>query len=141
MDVILTIQNPDATSADGIDVIELPLCTVPTVAAVASTTSGALPDAIAEAAAQAAVLGGQIIRVVARGDDDDHEYPVVGVKEFAECRGIERHYASQVSRSVGFPREAAVLGAGPVWELADVARWIRDADNGTHRSRRRRRTT
>ncbi len=141
MDVLITIQEPDTSSeqCDGIDVVPLPLCEVLTVGVAVTVDADSLPVAIAQAAAAVAPLGGTIVRIVGRGNDDDHEFPVIGVKEFGEARGIERHYASQVSRAVGFPREAAVLAAGPVWELVDVARWIRDADNGNGRARRRRR--
>lgn len=140
MDVLITIERPDQVEVDGCQVVELPLCDVPTVGAVVTVPTDDAFDAVAQARTLVAPLGGRVVRMVVRDLDHEPELPVVGVSEFAEARGVERHYASQICRRAEFPAQTAVLAAGPVWDLIDVAQYLAEeaAMNGTRRRKRRR---
>lgn len=133
------VAEPQTLMADGLDVAELPLCDVKTVGVYFSYDDLDAPAAVADATEQAALLGGTIVRIVARDPANEPEFPVMGVKEFSAAAGIERHYGSQKTREADFPAETAVLAAGPVWDIADIARYLRDRAAGAGRSRRRRR--
>lgn len=126
MDVLVTIEDPAAVHADEVDLVEIPLCDQKAIGVKVTVDTDDMFVAIGEAARQVTDLGGKVVRVVARDPDTPINYPVVGVKEFAEARGIERHHASTVTRRKGFPDEIATLGGGPVWEMVDVALHIRD---------------
>lgn len=48
----------------------------------------------------------------------------MGVTEVAKRLGVSRQRVHQLRRSAGFPEPTATLAAGPIWESADIERWI-----------------
>lgn len=149
MEVLVYVVDPDDAAPDGLDVVPIDYeVDAPTVGVFVDTTSDDVWEALTEARSVAAALGGRITRVLARDPIPPMDEPallarpMVGVSEFGDMKGISRQHASQVSQKAGFPLPSTILKAGPVWEMLDVARWIRDSQrSGRGRTARGRRRT
>ncbi len=50
---------------------------------------------------------------------------LVGAAEIAEMLGVSRQRVDQLAQHDDFPKPAAVLATGRIWERDDIERWAR----------------
>ena len=53
---------------------------------------------------------------------------LVGLTEIARMLGVSRQRAHQLAQTDDFPRPAAELANGRVWEIDDVDAWMRERE-------------
>lgn len=129
MEVLLAICEPENLEVDGMVLVPVDFGhDLPTVGTIVKVRSNDLGSAIIEALERVRPVGGRIIHVLGRDERDRLSFPLVGVSEFANMRGVTRQYASTVADKKGFPDPEAQLAATKVWHIVDVAVWLHNYD-------------
>ncbi len=61
-----------------------------------------------------------------RSIEESNAPEIVGVAEVAKALRVSKQRASELARSVDFPRPVAYLASGPVWKWSAIVRYVKD---------------